>query len=140
MSDRPPTPPCVRFRTRRFNRISAETRTGQGYYSIRPVRVFLLKWRGLPWFFPIYANILYGSNHTGMPPIPGLRVSTGSSPSFLAASTVSRYTSGNCGAAIHPSSSSCFAYDDSLCSNSLRDPVDLLKHTVKYLSRYIEPF
>ena len=28
MSDRPPTPPCVRFRTRRFNRISAETRIG----------------------------------------------------------------------------------------------------------------
>ncbi|MBR7010123.1 MAG: site-specific integrase [Oscillospiraceae bacterium] len=27
MSDRPPTPPCVRFRTRRFHRISAETRT-----------------------------------------------------------------------------------------------------------------
>ena len=104
------TPPCVPFGTRRFNRISAETRTGQGYCSIRPVRVFLLKWRGLPWLFPTYANILYGSNHTGMPPIPGLRVSTGSSPSSSAASTASRCTYGSGGAAIHPSSSSCFAY------------------------------
>ena len=35
-----------------------------------------------------------------MPPIPGFRVSVGSSPSFSAASTVSRYTSENGGAAI----------------------------------------
>ena len=36
-------PPCIPFGTRRFNRISAETRTGQGYCSIRPVRVFCWK-------------------------------------------------------------------------------------------------
>ena len=43
MSSRPLTPPCVRFRTRRFNRISATTRTGLGCCSILPVRVFLLR-------------------------------------------------------------------------------------------------
>ncbi len=31
---------CVPFGTRRFNRISAQTRTGLGYCSILPVRVF----------------------------------------------------------------------------------------------------
>ena len=31
------------------------------------------------------------------------------------------------------------SYDDSLCSNSLCDPVDLLKHTVKSLPLYIDP-
>ena len=36
-------PPCVPFGTRRFNRISAETRIGQGYCNIRPVRVFCWK-------------------------------------------------------------------------------------------------
>ena len=44
MSDRPPAPPCVQFGTRRFNRISAETRTGPGCYNIRPVRVFCWLW------------------------------------------------------------------------------------------------
>ena len=43
MRSRPLTPPCIRFRTRRFNRISARTRTGQGCCSIPPVRVFLLR-------------------------------------------------------------------------------------------------
>ena len=43
LSPRPLTPPCVPFGTRRFNRISAETRTGQGCCSIQPVRVFLLR-------------------------------------------------------------------------------------------------
>ena len=43
MSSRPLTPPCVPFGTRRFNRISARTRTGQGCCSIPPLRVFLLR-------------------------------------------------------------------------------------------------
>ena len=45
MSSRPLTPPCVPFGTRRFNRISARTRTGQGCCSIPPVRVFHLRLR-----------------------------------------------------------------------------------------------
>ena len=43
MSSRPLTPPCVPFGTRRFNRISARTRTSQECCSIPPVRVFLLR-------------------------------------------------------------------------------------------------
>ena len=42
MSDPSLTPPCVPFGTRPFNRMSAETRTGQGYCSILPVRVFFV--------------------------------------------------------------------------------------------------
>ena len=42
MSGRPLTPPYVRFRIRRFNRISAETRTARISCNIRLVRVFHL--------------------------------------------------------------------------------------------------
>ena len=43
LSDRPPTPPCVRFRTRRFNRMSADARTGREGLQARPVRAFVWK-------------------------------------------------------------------------------------------------
>ena len=104
-------------RTRRFNRISAETRTGQGCCSIRPVRVFC--WR-LP-FAHLYvrhiSNTLFGNMQPHKPASPVHLISSGFSFWFRVSSIASRYTSENDGAAIHPNFSLCFAY--SLCRSRL---------------------
>ena len=110
MSSRPPTPPCVPFGTRRFNRISARTRTGPGYSCIPPVRVFPLRLpfghdRSLP-----CASRLSGNYSPTRPAIPVSPASSGSAPSFWVSSIVSRYSTCSGGEATHPifaSLSSC---------------------------------
>ena len=66
MSDRPPTPPCVPFGTRRFNQL-ARTRIWRGYQNILPVRVFcpLLWYSGF--HFRRLPNILFSCFRTCMP-------------------------------------------------------------------------
>ena len=90
MGSRPPTPPYVPFGIRRFNRISAETRTGQGCCSILPVRVFLLRLlaghdRSLP-----CASRLFDNCSPPKPAIPVFPVASDFLPSFWVSSTVSR--------------------------------------------------
>ena len=94
MNSRPPTPPYVPFGIRRFNRISAKTRTGQGYCSILPVRVFLLRLlsghdRSSP-----CASRLFGNYLPPMPAIPVFPIALGFLPSFWVSSIVSRYSIG----------------------------------------------
>ena len=69
MSSRPLTPPYVPFGIRRFNRISAETRTGQGCCSIPPVRVFCLRLLLRELLSPPIASNPYESFHSCTPPI-----------------------------------------------------------------------
>ena len=119
MSSRPLTPPCVRFRTRRFNRISAETRTGQGCCSILPVRVFLLRSlsghdRSLP-----CASSPSGNCSPPMPAIPVFPISLGFRLSSWVSSIVSRYSFCSDGEATHPISallSSCSLSRSSMIS------------------------
>ena len=102
MSPRPLTPPCVPTGTRRFNRISAETRTGQGYCSIQPVRVFLSRLPVAHGHFLPCASRLSGNC---LPPTPATLVcpvESGSLLSFWASSIVSRYSIGTFCAAIRP--------------------------------------
>lgn len=110
MSSRPLTPPCIPFGTRRFNRISARTRTGQGCCSIPPVRVFLSRLPfGYGHFLPC-ASRLSGNCLQPSPAILESPVVSSSSLSFWASSTASRCTFGFGGAAICPilaSLSSC---------------------------------
>ena len=73
MSSRPLTPPYVPFGIRRFNRISTETRTGQGCCSILPVRVFCLRLPLRESLFPPIASNPYESFRIGAPPIRGFR-------------------------------------------------------------------
>ena len=110
MSDRPPTPPCVPFGTRRFNRISAQTRTGLGYCSILPVRVFLSRLPVAHGHFLPYASRLSGNC---LPPTPATLVcpvESGSLLSFWASSIVSRYSIGTFCAAIRPTFASLSSY------------------------------
>ena len=78
MSSRPLTPPYVPFGIRRFNRISAETRTGQGYCSILPVRVFCLRLPLKELLFPPIASNPYESFRIGAPPIREFRAESNS--------------------------------------------------------------
>ena len=68
MRGRPITPPCVQFRTRRFNRISALARTVSGYCSIQHGRVFLL--RDFP--VPHIANMPFEFSPLSMPSLSAL--------------------------------------------------------------------
>ena len=110
MNSRPPTPPYVPFGIRRFNRISARTRTGQGYCSIPPVRVFLLRSlsghdRSLP-----CASSPSGNYSPPMLAIPVFPVASSCSLWSWGSSTVSRYSFCSDGEATHPISallSSC---------------------------------
>ena len=110
MSSRPLTPPCVPFGTRRFNRISAQTRTGQGCCSIRPVRVFCLRLLSRELLSPTIANSLCESCRICRQPNPGCLAESDSLLSSLVASIASRCSSGICVAASRPipaSLSSC---------------------------------
>ena len=110
MSSRPLTPPCVPFGTRRFNRISAETRTSQGYCNIQPVRVFLLRLPSGHDCSSPCANKLSDNCSPPVPAIPESPVSLGFLPSFWVSSIVSRYSTCIGGEATCPilaSSSSC---------------------------------
>ena len=102
MSSRPLTPPCVPFGTRRFNRISAQTRTGQGCCSIRPVRVFCLRLLSRELLSPTIANSLCESCRICRQPNPGCQAESDSLPSFSVASIVSICTYGFGGATTHP--------------------------------------
>ena len=119
MSSRPLTPPCVPFGTRRFNRISAETRTGQGCCNIPPVRVFLLRLpsghdRSSP-----CANKLSDNCSPPMPAIPVFPVASGFLPSFWVSSIVSRYSTYNGGEATRPISASLSSYSRSQSSPTI---------------------
>ena len=110
MSSRPLTPPCVPFGTRRFNRISARTRTGQGCCNIQPVRVFLLRLPSVYAHSSTYASRLYGNCSLPSPAIPVYPAALDSLLSLSASSIASKYNSGNGGAASRPilaSLSSC---------------------------------
>ena len=117
MSSRPLTPPCVRFRTRRFNRISAETRTGQGYCSIPPVRVCCLRLLLRESLSPLIASNPYESFHSCMPPIPGFQAEVDSLLWSLESSIVSICTYECGGEATYPNPASL-----SSCSLSRSSP------------------
>ena len=119
MNSRPPTPPYVPFGIRRFNRISARTRTGQGCCSILPVRVFLLRSlsghdRSLP-----CASSPSGNYSPPMLAIPVFPVASSCSLWSWVSSTVSRYSFCSDGEAAHPISallSSCSLSRSSMIS------------------------
>ena len=105
---RPLTPPCVRFRTRRFNRISAGTRTCRISYNIRLVRVSRLLWNAVKSDFRLHSSSL---SHTPICTHNILECPKSSDYGFLleAPSIVSRYIPGNDVSAIHPTGSSVFS-------------------------------
>ena len=110
MSPRPLTPPRIPFGTGWFNRISAGTRTGQGYCSIQPVRVFLLRLLAVHGHSLPCASRLSGNCLPPTPAIPVCPIESGSLPSFWASSIVSRYSIGTFCAAIRPTFASLSSY------------------------------
>ena len=102
MSSRPPMPPCIRFRTRRLNRISALARTVSGYYSIQHGRVFLLKDLLAQSALPHIASKLFEFLPLSMPVFLALPALSNSLLWFSASSIVSKCTFGSDGEGTRP--------------------------------------